>query len=271
MVGREFGNGVRKAIESTGLTQRRLAELLGWQEAKMSDLLTGKGGVDKEEVLTLLAYCRTTAEVRDHLLALFLESGEKGWIQFPDDGVPDQVHTFIENEKKAKTITAWSPTLVPGVLQIPDYAYVVTEASPVIKAEDVAAVAAARSARAKILNGDRQFVFYVHEYALRLQVGSTEVWREQLAHLLRVSVRTYISLRVIPASFGIHAGTSGGFYLMEFPKYPTIAYLESLNCCLFFDDTDTVEVYENTVKRLAASALDEEESRAVIDSILEGF
>ncbi|NKE56810.1 helix-turn-helix domain-containing protein [Lentzea sp. PSKA42] len=271
VVGREFGNGVRKIIERTGLTQRRVAELLGWHEAKISDLLAGKGGVDEAEVRELLAYCHATVEERRHLIALFLESGEKGWLQFPDDGVPDQVHTFIENEKNAKKITAWSLTLVPGVLQIPEYAHVVTEASPVIEAADVPAVAAARSARAKILNGDREFVFYVHEYALRLQVGGVEVWREQLAHLLRVSVRTYISIRVIPASIGIHAGTSGGFYLLEFHKFPTVVYLESLNCCLFFDDTETVEIYENTVKRLDAVALDEEESRAVIDSILEGF
>ncbi|MGW6936237.1 helix-turn-helix domain-containing protein [Lentzea sp. NPDC054927] len=270
VLGREFGSGVRKIIERTGLTQRRLAELLGWQEAKISDLLAGKGGVDETEVRELLAYCHATIEERNHLIALFLESGDKGWLQFPDDGVPDQVHTFIEHEKKAKKIIAWSPTLVPGVLQIPDYAYVVTEASPVIKAEDVPSVAAARSARAKILNGDRQFVFYVHEYALRLQVGSTEVWREQLAHLLRVSVRTYISLRIIPASAGIHAGTTGGFYLLEFPKFPPLVFLDSLNCCLFFDDTETVDLYTTTLKRLADVALDEEESRAVIDNILEG-
>jgi len=269
VVGREFGNGVRSAIERTGLTQRRLAELLGWQEAKISDLLAGKGGVTKEEVIALLAYCRTTAEERERLVALFLESGEKGWLQFPEDGVPDQVHTFIEHEKKAKKIIAWSPTLVPGVLQIPEYVQVVTEASPVIEADDVPTVTAARSVRAKILDGSRQFVFYVHEFALRLQVGGLEVWREQLAHLLRVSVRTYVSIRVIPASVGIHAGTTGGFYLLEFPKYPTLVFLDSLNCCLFFDDTETVKVYETTLKRLAAVALDEEESRAVIDSILE--
>ncbi len=271
MVGREFGNGVRKAIERTGLTQRRLAELLGWQEAKISDLLAGKGGVTKEEVIALLAYCRTTAEERDRLVALFMETGEKGWMQFPEDGVPDQVHTFIEHEKNAEKIGAWSPTLVPGVLQIPEYVHVVTEASPVIEADDVPTVAAARSARAKILDGSRQFVFYVHEFALRLQVGGVEVWREQLAHLLRVSVRTYVSIRIIPASAGMHAGTSGGFYVMEFPKFPTVVYLETLNRCLFLDDAETIKVYETTLKKLAAVALDEEESRAVIDSILEGF
>lgn len=270
VVGREFGNGVRKVIERTGLTQRRLAELLGWQEAKISDLLAGKGGVDEMEVRELLAYCHATVAERQHLIALFLESGEKGWLQFPDDGVPDQVHTLIDTEKAADEIVVWSLTLVSGVLQTPDYAYVVTEASPVIEAEDVPTVAAARAARAGLLDGSRKFVFYIHEFALRLQVGSIEVWREQLAHLLRVSVRSYVSIRVIPSSIGIHPGTSGCFYLLKSPKFPPVVYLESLNCCLFFDDADTVKVYEDTRKRLAAVALDEEESRAVIDSILEG-
>jgi transcriptional regulator with XRE-family HTH domain len=270
VVGREFGNGVRKVIERTGLTQRRLAELLGWQEARISDLLAGKGGVSEAELRELLAYCHATVEERHHLVALFLESGEKGWLQFPEDGVPDQVHTLIDLEKSANQITVWSLTLVSGVLQIPEYAYVVTKASPVIEADDVPAVAAARSARAKLLDGSRKFVFYIHEFALRLQVGSEEIWREQLAHLLRVSVRSYVSIRIIPASAGIHAGTTGGFYLMRFPKFPPVVFLDSLNCCLFFDDTDTVKVYETTLEKLAAVALNEEESRAVIDNILEG-
>ncbi|WP_109637837.1 helix-turn-helix domain-containing protein [Lentzea atacamensis] len=271
VVGREFGNGVRKIIERTGLTQRRIAELLGWQEAKISDLLAGKGGVSEMEVRELLAFCQATVEERSHLIALFLESGEKGWLQFPEDGVPDQVHTLIDLEKSANEITVWSLTLVSGVLQIPEYAYVVTEASPVIEAADVPTVAAARTARAKLLDGSRKFVFYIHEFALRFQVGGVEIWREQLAHLLRVSVRSYVSIRVIPASAGIHAGTTGGFYLMRFPKFPPVVFLDSLNCCLFFDDANTVKVYETTLERLAAVALDEEESRAVIDSILEGF
>jgi hypothetical protein len=58
---------------------------------------------------------------------------------------------------------------------------------------------------------------------------------------------------------------------MKFPKYPPVVYIESVKCCLFFDDKDTVETYENILKDLAAVALNEEESRAVINSILEGL
>ena len=81
VVGREFGNGVRAAIERTGLTQRRLAELLGWQEAKISDLVNGKGGATELELALLLGVCRTPPEERDHLLSLFNETNLKGWWQ----------------------------------------------------------------------------------------------------------------------------------------------------------------------------------------------
>ncbi|SDH19140.1 Helix-turn-helix domain-containing protein [Lentzea fradiae] len=269
VVGREFGAGVRAAIERTGLTQRRLAELLGWQEAKISDMLAGKGGVTEAEVRELLAYCRTPLAEREELLALFRESGNV-YLQVPDDGVPDQVRTLINQERDADEIVCWSMILVPGLLQIPEYVEAVTAKARTVPPEKREAVAAARAARASILEYTRTFTFFVHEQALRLPVGGREVWREQLAHLLRLSVRRYITIRVVPTSVGMHAGAAGDFRVMRFPKYPSVIYVESVKCCLFFDDADTVKTYENILKDLAGVALDEEQSRAVINSILEG-
>ncbi len=230
----------------------------------------GKGGVTEADVLLLLGYCQATVEEREHLLALFRESGN-AWLQIPEDGVPDQVRTLIDQERDAEEIICWSMILVPGLLQTPEYGYVCAEHSTVIKAEDVPKVAAARAARAKILEPGRKFTFFVHEQALLLPVGGMEVWREQLAHLLRMSVRKYISLRIIPRSAGMHAGTSGDFRVMKFPKYPPVVYSDSVNSCLFLDDPDTVKIHEDILTALAAIALSEADSRAVIDNILEGL
>ncbi|MFS8099902.1 DUF5753 domain-containing protein [Lentzea alba] len=142
--------------------------------------------------------------------------------------------------------------------------------APSVKPDDVPTVAAARAARANMLEPGRKFTFFVHEQALWLPVGGMEVWREQLAHLLRMSVRKYISLRVVPRSAGMHAGTAGDFRMMKFPKYPPVVYVESVNYCLFFDDADTIKINDDILTALAALALTEEESRAVIDNILEG-
>ena len=271
VVGREFGNGVRAIIARTGLTHRRLAELLGWQEAKVSDLTLGKGGVTEQDVLLLLAYCQATVEEREHLLALFRETREVGWLQVPEDGLPDQVRTLIDQEREADEIICWSTILVPGLLQTPEYGHVAAEHSTVIKAKDVPKVVAARTARTKILEPGRKFTFFVHEQALLLPVGGLEVWREQLAHLLRMSVRKYISLRIIPRSAGMHAGADGDFRVMKFPKYPPVVYIDSVNSCLFFDDAATVKIHEDILTALATKALTEEESREVIDDILEGL
>ncbi|MET8756298.1 helix-turn-helix transcriptional regulator [Lentzea sp. NPDC004782] len=270
VVGREFGNGVRAVIARTGFTHRRLAELLGWQEAKISDLTLGKGGVTEQDVLLLLAYCQATVEEREHLLALFRELG-RAWLQMPKDGVPDQVRTLINQEQEAEEIIDWSMIVVPGLLQTPEYGYVVTEHAPSVAAEAVPAVAAARAARANILEPGRKFTFLVHEQALWLPVGGLEIWREQLAHLLRMSVRKYISLRIVPRSAGMHAGTAGDFRMMKFPKYPPVVYVESVNYCLFFDDAETIKIHEDILTDLAALALSEADSREVIDNILESL
>ncbi|SDM53778.1 Helix-turn-helix domain-containing protein [Lentzea albidocapillata subsp. violacea] len=270
VVGREFGNGVRAAIESTGLTQRQLAEALGWQEAKLSDMLAGKGGVSESEVRELLAYCRTPLEERERLIELFREQGNV-FLQVPDEGVPDQVRTLINQEKEAIEIIDWSMILVPGLLQIYEYIEAVTAKAQTVSEENIPRTVAARAARAEILEYTRTFTFFVHEQALWLQVGGEEVWREQLAHLLRLSVRKYISIRIVPRSVGMHAGTCGDFRLMKFPKYPPVVYIESVRCCLFFDDKETVDTYENILTDLAAVALDQEQSREVINSILEGL
>ncbi|WP_439662900.1 helix-turn-helix domain-containing protein [Lentzea sp. HUAS TT2] len=270
VAGREFGTGVRAIIARTGLTHRQLAERLGWQEAKLSDMTLGKGGVTEIEVQILLAYCQATVEEREYLLELFRECGN-AWLQMPKDGVPDQVRTLINQEQEAEEIICWSMIVVPGLLQTPEYGYVVAEHSTAIKAEDVPKVAAARAARADILKPGKKFTFFVHEQALLLPAGGTEVWREQLAHLLRMSVRKYISLRIIPRSIGMHAGICGDFRVMKFPKYLPVVYIDSINSCLFFDDADTVKVYEDILTALAAVALREAESRAVIDNILEGL
>ena len=69
VVGREFGDAVRSVIERTGLTHRKLAEKLDWDEAKLSDMVRGKGGVTETDLLMLLGYCQATPPEVQYLLA----------------------------------------------------------------------------------------------------------------------------------------------------------------------------------------------------------
>jgi hypothetical protein len=108
----------------------------------------------------------------------------------------------------------------------------------------------------------------MHEHALRLPVGSPEVMDEQYHHLLRLSVRPFLTIRVIPTAFGPHAGLAGDFDLLRFKKIPPIVFVECEGANVFLEDQPSVGLYEDVLKSLGRTALDEAQSRKLITDII---
>jgi hypothetical protein len=176
---------------------------------------------------------------------------------------------LIDHENKAVTISAFELTLIPGLLQTGGYAHAVISRIATVPAVEVDERVAARLARQCLLNRERppQFTFYVHEFALRLQVGGATVMSAQLHHLLRMSVRPYLTLRVVPASLGAHAAAAGAFKLMEFAEFKPVVYLESETCSLFLEKREEIAAYRCVLAALADAALGEGESRELIATV----
>lgn len=265
--GREFGDGLRAAIAATGMTSRAVAELVDWNEAKVSDLVNGKGGATELELALLLGVCRTPSDERDHLLKLFRATNVKGWLQEHGAAEPILPRTLIQHEAVVKTLVSWLPLLVHGMLQIPGYARAVIEANANVPEDEVEERVAARLARQKSLRSGMTATFYIHESVLRTPVGGTDVMREQLLHLAKVSQRPYVVIRVVPTSIGAHAGHAGGFNLMRFHKIEPVVFVESENASLIIESPLPIKSYDAVVESLARTALDEEQSRRLINDI----
>lgn len=265
--GREFGDGLRAAIAATGMTSRAVAELVDWQEAKLSDLVNGKGGATELELALLLGTCRTPSDEREHLMTLFRATNVKGWLQEHGAAEPIQPRTLVQHEATAKTLVSWQPLLVHGTLQIPDYTRAVLEANPNVPEDEVEERVAARTARQEALRPGLKATFYVHESVLRTPVGGEEVLRAQLRHLEKVSKRPYVSIRVIPTSMGAHAGHSGPFCVLRFHKIEPVVFVESENASLIIEAPLPIKSYDAVVESLGRTALDEEQSRSLIKDI----
>lgn len=266
MLGREFGDSLRAVIARTGMLESQVAKRVGWEHAKLSDLVNGKGGVNLEEFMYLLGVCQTPPDELKYLKSLYLEAREKGWLQLYESVLPAHVRTLIHHERIATECVHWSSLFVPGLMQIEEYARAAAEDSPFVKKEEIAEWVAARMERKEILDGSRKFVFYVYEPVLTSPVGGADVLRDQLYELLRLLVRPYITLRIVPAGRAL----TGDFCLLEFEEktYGPVVYQGGLNSALFLDDKASIGLYQQVLTTLDRVALGKEESRELITSMV---
>lgn len=266
--GREFGDGLRAAIANTGMTARAVAELVGWQEAKVSDLVNGKGGATELELALLLGVCRTPPQERDHLLSLFNEANLKGWWQDHGACTPIRPRTLIEHERSAKKLISWQISLVHALVQLPEYARAVIASCANVPDDEVEERVQVRTERQAVLRKGLKCLFYLHEAALLAPIGGHEVMRAQLEHLLKMAARSYVEIRIVPLSVGAHAGLSGAFDMLTFDKYEPVVFLDSENSSLIIESSYAVQSYERVVEALDEIALDAEQSKELIKRLL---
>jgi hypothetical protein len=266
---RELGAGLRDAMDSAGLNGREAAHVLGWSQSWVSRLLSGKRGGNALDIATFLGACRVKNPERDRLLALCQDQYTPGWLQQHGSRLPKQLRTLINHEDKAVTIDNFQPISVPGLLQTGDYARAVISCNVNMPAEEVEERAAARLARHSLFdrNYPPRFTFYVHEFVLRTPVGGPAVMFDQLDHLLRMSVRSNLTLRVVPARLGAYTAMAGAFTLMEFAEFKPVVYLESETASLFLEKPEEIAAYHRILAGLADVALDEGESRELIATL----
>lgn len=262
--GREFGDGVRAAIAGTGLNSREICAKIGWDPGKLSDLLHGKGGCSEVDLAILLSYCHIDPEERDHLLHLFRQTDGKVWWQHFADQQPFRMRTFLEHLWKAKEFVVWQPLLVPGLLQIPDYLRAMCAEAVKLPREEIEDRVAGRVAMQEVFRQRLDCTFYLHEQVLWLPVGGADVLRAQLHHVLQMSVRPYIHVRIVPFAAGAHAGMAGSFDLMRFDRIEPVIFLEAENSNVVVERKDSVRDYEDIIKALDRTALDEDASREMI-------
>jgi hypothetical protein len=234
-------------------------------------LVTGKRGCKDVDVSAFLAICGVTGEQREYLLNLCEDQRKLGWLQEHGPHLPEQLRTLIDHEDKAVTIGDFQPIMIPGLLQTQDYAIALIGEVGSVPAEEIEGRVDARLLRQSLFNRTYPLpprsTFFIHEFALRLPVGGREVMSDQLHHLLRMSVRSRITLRMIPATAGGHAAIAGQFKLMEFAVFRPVVYLDSETSSLFLEKPKEIAAYRRILSVLAETALNEEQSRDLISTI----
>jgi DNA-binding XRE family transcriptional regulator len=207
-----FGSELRRYRERAGLSQDQLGTDINYSGSFI-------GQVERGE-----KRCERNLAVRaDERLGL-PEALANLWDKTVKDHVFPSWFDWPIYEGRANMLQTYQLSYVDGLLQTVDYARVVLHG-------DDAAVEA-RMARQAILTRDDppppRLFCVLDESLLHRQLGSREVMREQLAHLVS-SVSDRISIQIVPAGTSgvVHPGLRGSFIVATLNDGSDIAYMET--------------------------------------------
>jgi transcriptional regulator with XRE-family HTH domain len=260
---RQLGDALRSAMANAGFNGKRTADLLGWSESRISRFLSGKLPATEVEVSALLALYGVTGSERDRLLELTRHPSTIGWTP------PEAARTLIDHQRKAIRITEAHTGTIPLLLQTENYARAIVSRMVNAPTDGSERFLTDRLTHQHLLTiaHPPQLTFYIHELVLHLPVGGPRVMSEQVHHLLRMSVRSHLTIRVVPTAIGAHAALAGTCGLMEFADIGPVVYLETEAAGYFLEESAEISMYQNVFTALAAVALDPTQTRAVISRL----
>lgn len=266
---RALGFGLRTCREARNLGVRQLARKIGVHAQELSNWEYGKRIPKVEQVALLMGALVVEPEERKRLLELARNATEPSWLEKAVPGVTPSAATYAEHEREAIELFDWEPTLIPGLLQTPDYCHALLSSwnTPPDRIEKVVQ---ARMARRQVLTRYRPLDYHVlvGEGALRSGVGGEQVMAEQLRHLREASARRNVRLQILPGRAGAHAGLFGNFALLDFSVLPPIVFVELFQANAYLYDADQVAGYRTAAKNMAALAMDERESSEFVGEVI---
>ncbi|MDQ7810185.1 Scr1 family TA system antitoxin-like transcriptional regulator [Amycolatopsis sp. A133] len=262
---RALSASLREVREARKFGLRELARALEVDPRLLSQWELGVRVPPVEEVARILGYLRVDRAVTNRILFLAQHVKDPNWLDSNPSDLPSALTGVMQCERSASVITNWSPQIIPGLLQTPDYARALLSASET-KAEVVDARLVARLKRQRILSGYEpvRLKAIMSELAIREVVGEAGTMSDQIDHLLTLAVTSNISVRIVPADVGYHPGKIGMFALYDFPGDPSIVFLEHHHASAFVNELEAIASYRKLVKVLLDKALSEDASRELL-------
>jgi transcriptional regulator with XRE-family HTH domain len=220
--------------KDSGKTQETVAQDLDWSPSKLIRVEGGRSSITKVDLDALLTeYGISSESIRERLQVLNRGTRERAWWTSYREGINPTYLEYVGYEAGAAYIRQFQSGAVPGLLQTPEYAEILTANS--VDAMRVGPAVKFRLQRQAELAQrsvpPRQY-HVVDEAVIRRHIGIKKdpaVMPNQLRTIAdRAEHEESLTVRVIPFTAGAHPGLAGPFTLLEFDgAMPDLLYLDA--------------------------------------------
>lgn len=172
-----------------------------------------------------------------------------------DGPIPSWFESWLEAERVAHMLRIWQPLVIPGLLQIAEYARAlfIAAGADQDRADDLVTV---RLDRQAILErpDPPHVVAVIDESVLHRLIGSPQIMADQLDRVADLAERPSITVQVLPSETGANAGLSGAFDLASSDGAPEVLRMEAVED-VTVESRSLVRQATNIFVRVQADAL----------------
>ena len=248
------------------LTGRQLAQRLGWPGSKVSKLENGRQTATPED-LQAWADATDQPDLYPELAARLagFESHIRSWRRALANGFKPLHEGLSAEIERTSEMWIWEESVVPGLLQTPEYArHVVQRYSELLGgANDVEAAVRSRAQRQEWLyRPGRRLHALMWEAALRSLICPPSVLAAQLDRLTGMIGMDTVELGIIPFTASVKIVPANGFWVLD----DRLVVAEDWHAELWLDDADNIALYSKVWRTLRESAVYGADAHNVINA-----
>lgn len=252
---------LRRITQAHQLSHETAGKAIGLTRVGFTAIVQGRN-LPSDEALGTITAITKHPQLLPHLLELVRLARERRRAEIVK--TKEDFYLLLGLEAYARRLTFFESSVVTALFQTEDYAWHMHNGDAFSLPPDHPAIGDKNLAiwrdRQAVLTGEppAELTFIVEEQVLHRPVGGREVMRAQLDHLVAMSQRPGITIRVLPADVAVHSAIGRSFVLFDMEDH-RVAYEETLSQAHYPND---LSAYDTALHDLDARALDPNASRA---------
>ncbi|KIF00515.1 regulator [Streptomyces sp. RSD-27] len=265
----ELGSALRALRQAPGREAKAVARSAVMSTAKLSKIENGHVApsvVDVERILTALDVSEQVKA--EYMAAARAQATEAtAWRLFRRMGFHRKQEEIRALEASMKLLRLFQPSLVPGLLQTPEYVRAVLQGKG-LSEDQVARTIGARIERQRVLyDTGKQLRFVITEPVLRWRLLPPAMMAGQLDRIASVSRLPNVDVRVVPLDRP-QTDVLGHSFVIRDDRMVTV---ETTHAEVIVTDPRDVALYVDKYERFASVATVGDAMRAMLADIRDGF
>jgi transcriptional regulator with XRE-family HTH domain len=260
---RRLARALRKLRAESGESAAEVGKAVDMSGSKINRVEAAEIGIYQDDLEKLLDHYRVPKRRRVELLDIARNAEQRRWLRMRNPNLHDDWQTWSDFEDEATTLLHYDPLTVPGLLQTPEYARAIIEATGRgLTDRQIDALVASRMSRQGLLTRSDpvRLCTVIEEDVFTRPFGGEGALTRQIRHLIAAAEQPNVAIQMLPTDVGLHQGLGGPFIVLEYDDEPSLVWLENTLAGVFLEEDEQIDGYKAIWETLASHARTPEDS-----------